>query len=120
MKAENVDSIPVCESRTTRKLVGIVTDRDLALKIVAEDRDAPALNSGCNDSQPYVYYPDDDLQKVFDTMQRKQVRRVPVVDDNGQLTGIIAQADVTTRCEEPEKAGETIEKISQPVPARAA
>lgn len=121
MKTEDVGSVPVCESRQNRTLVGIVTDRDLVLKIVADGHDAASTYvRDVMTGKPFVCHPDDDLQKVFDTMQQKQVRRIPVVDDSGQLIGIIAQADLATRSGEPEKTAEVVEEISKPASTRAA
>jgi CBS domain-containing protein len=115
MKTEDVGSIPVCESRHSRRLVGIVTDRDLALHVVAEGRNASdTLVQDVMTRMPVACSPEDDLQKALDEMQRHQVRRIPVADGNGQLVGIIAQADVATRGREPEKTAETVEEISRP------
>src|SRR5262245_21433362 len=102
MDVENIGSVPVCENAQGRRLVGIVTDRDLALQVVAECRDAAKTNvQEVMTSKPYICHPDDDLEKVLDTMQLKQVRRVLVVDAKGQLVGIIAQADIAIRSGEP-------------------
>ena len=121
MRTENVGSVPVCESVQSRKLVGIVTDRDLALLIVAECRDAARTKvQEVMTEKPFICHADDDLQKVLDTMQVKQVRRFPLVDKNGQLVGIIAQADIAIRSGEPEKTAEVVEEISKPVATRAA
>jgi CBS domain-containing protein len=115
MKTEDVGSIPVCESRHSRRLVGIVTDRDLALHVVAEGRNASdTLVQDVMTRMPVACSPEDDLQKALDEMQRHQVRRIPVADGHGQLVGIIAQADVATRGREPEKTAETVEEISRP------
>lgn len=120
MKTENVGSIPVCESRNSRKLIGIVTDRDLALHVVAEARDAAGtLVKDVMSGDPFTCNPQDDLQKALDAMQSRQVRRIPVVDQRGQLMGIIAQADIATRGNQPEKTAETVEQISRPSTARA-
>ncbi len=120
MKSEDVGSIPVCESRQNRKLVGIVTDRDLALQVVAAERDATSTKvQDVMTRKPVVCQPDDDLQQVFDTMERKRVRRVPVVDSTGLLIGIIAQADLAIRSGEPERTAEVVEEISRPASARA-
>src|SRR5215472_9743613 len=97
MKTENVGSIPVCESRHSRKLIGIVTDRDLALQIVAEGRDSQKTEvKDVMTKDPFTCRPEDDIQKALDAMQKHQVRRIPVVDQHGLLVGIIAQADVAT------------------------
>jgi len=115
MKAEDVGPIPVVEDQGTKKLVGIVTDRDIAIKIVAEGRDA--RNTRVEDVMTrgvVTCRPDDDLQKALDAMSRHQVRRIPIVDDNGSIVGIIAQADVATRTEEPGETEDVLEDISQP------
>jgi CBS domain-containing protein len=120
MKTEDVGSTPVCESRQSRKLVGIVTDRDLALHVVAEGRDANnTLVQDVMTREPFACLGEDDLQRALDAMQKHQVRRIPVVDRSGQLVGIIAQADIATRSKAPEKTAETVEEISRPS-ARAA
>ena len=120
MKTEDVGSIPICDSRHNRKLVGIITDRDLALYVVAEGRDASTPVQNVMTREPFTCKPEDDLQNALYAMQRHQVRRIPVVDGNGQLLGIIAQADIATRGEEPEKTAETVEEISRPSTKRAA
>lgn len=114
MRTEDVGSVPVCESRQSRKLVGIVTDRDLALHVVAEGLDANRTPvEEVMTRQPVTCSPDDDLEKALDAMQLHRVRRIPVVDGNGLLVGIIAQADVATRVKEPEKTAKTVEEISE-------
>lgn len=121
MKTEDVGSIPVCESRQTHNLVGIVTDRDLALQVVAEGRDAGStLVQDIMTRDPITCSPQDDVQKVLDAMESHQVRRIPVVDRSGHLVGIIAQADIATRCHQPEKTAEVVEEVSKPTSARAA
>src|SRR5262245_968816 len=81
MKTEDVGSIPVCESRQNRKLVGIVTDRDLAIHVVAEGRDPNStLVQDVMTKDPVTCSPQDDIQKVLDAMQSHKVRRIPVVD----------------------------------------
>ena len=121
MKTEDVGSVPVCESRTSRKLVGIITDRDLALHVVAEGRDANRTRAqDVMTKEPSTCRSEDSLENALDAMQRYQVRRIPIVDASGQLIGIIAQADIATCGEEPEKTAATVGEISKPPPARAA
>jgi CBS domain-containing protein len=115
MKIEDVGSMPVCENRRSRKLIGIVTDRDLALHIVAENRDADAtIIEHVMTSDPITCFSEDDLDKATHLMQSHQIRRIPVVDHHGNLIGIISQADIATRSEKPEKTAETVEEISRP------
>jgi CBS domain-containing protein len=104
----------VCESRNSRKLIGIVTDRDLALQIVAEGRDGNKTQvEDVMTKDPFTCRPDDDIQKALSAMQERQVLRIPVVEREGQLLGIIAQADIATRAAQPEKIAETVQKISR-------
>ncbi len=120
MKTENIGALPVCESRKSRKLMGIVTDRDLAMNVVAEERDpSSVLVQDVMTKNPFTCQAQDDLQQALEVMQSHQVRRIPVVDQSGQLIGIIAQADVATRVSEPEKTAQTVGKISRPSVARA-
>jgi CBS domain-containing protein len=121
MKTQNVGSIPVCENRNSRKLVGIITDRDLAMHVVAEGKDAN--NTHVEDmmtKHPVTCHAEDDLQNAMEAMQRHQIRRIPIVDHEGNLVGIIAQADIATRAEQPHETAETVEEISKPSGARAA
>lgn len=114
MKSENVGSIPVIENEQSQKLVGIVTDRDLALKIVAGALDARSTKVETVMTHKLVTcHADDDLHKALDAMAEHQLRRLPVVDDNNRIVGIIAQADVATRVDEPEKTAEMVKEISQ-------
>jgi CBS domain-containing protein len=114
MKSENIGSIPVIENEHTQKLVGIVTDRDLALKIVAEGRDAKSTKVEAVMTHKVVTcHADDDLQKALDAMAEHQLRRIPVVNNDNKIVGIIAQADVATRVDQPEKTAEMVKEISQ-------
>ena len=114
MKLENIGSIPVIENDQTRKLVGIVTDRDLALKIVANGRDAKSTKvEAVMTSKVVTCLADDDLQKAMNAMSEHQLRRIPVVDENNRIVGIIAQADVVTRVDQPEKTAAMVKGISR-------
>jgi CBS domain-containing protein len=94
--------------------VGIVTDRDLALKVVAEGRDPKTTKVEAVMTRKVVTCrADDELQKALDTMAEHQLRRIPVVDNNNKIVGIIAQADVATRVDRPEKTAEMVKEISQ-------
>jgi CBS domain-containing protein len=114
MKSENIGSIPVIENEQTQKLVGIVTDRDLALKIVAEGRDANSTKVEAVMTRKVVTcLAEDDLQKALDAMAEHQLRRIPVVDNDNKIVGIVAQADVATRVNQPEKTAEMVKEISR-------
>ena len=114
MERENIGSIPVIENEQSRRLVGIVTDRDLALKIVAGELDAKSTTVETVMTHPVVTcHADDELQKALDSMAEHQLRRIPVVDNGNKIVGIIAQADVATRGDQPEKTAEVVKEISQ-------
>jgi CBS domain-containing protein len=115
MKSENVGSIPVIESEQTKKLIGIVTDRDLALQIVAQGRDPKSTKVADVMTQKIVTCrAGDDVQKALDAMSEFQLRRIPVVDEQDRIIGIIAQADVATRVDQPAETAEVVKEISQP------
>jgi len=114
MKLENVGSIPVIENDLTNKLVGIVTDRDLALQVVAEGLNAKSTKvEAVMTRQVVTCHAGDDLQKALDAMAEHQLRRIPVVDNDNKIVGIIAQADMATRVDQPEKIAEMVKEISQ-------
>ena len=114
MKRENIGPIPVIENEETRRLVGIVTDRDLALKIVAKGQDAKSTKvEAVMTRQIVTCRAGDDLQMALDAMAEHQLRRIPIVDNDNKIVGIIAQADVATRVNLPEKTAAMVKEISQ-------
>ena len=114
MKSKQVGSIPVVENEETNKLVGIVTDRDLALKIVAEGRDPKTTKVADVMSRKVVTCrADDDARKAIDAMSKHQLRRIPVVDKDNRVVGIVAQADVATRVNDAGKTAAMVKGISQ-------
>ena len=114
MKSRNIGSIPVIDNTKTQKLVGIVTDRDLALSIVATGRDAKSTNVDAVMTYKIVScLADADLQKALDAMTNQKLRRIPIVDRDNRIVGIITQADVATRINQPEKTAKMVKEISQ-------
>jgi len=114
MKSENVGLIPVIENVETKKLVGIVTDRDLALRILVEGRDANStIVEVVMTRRVVTCHADDSVQIALDAMAKHQLRRIPVVDNDNRILGIIAQADVATRVNEPEKTAALMKEISR-------
>lgn len=115
MKEKNVGAIPVIEDEQSKKLVGIVTDRDLALHVLAESRDARTTKVADVMTRKVIYsHVDEDLDKVVDTMGKYQLRRMPVVEDGNKIVGIISQADIATRVDKPEETARVVKEISQP------
>ena len=120
MKTEDVGAVPVVESSGNRKLVGIVTDRDLVVKVLAEGRSAESATvRDAMTSNPAHCRDTDDVTQAVGLMADRQVRRMPIVDDQGRLVGIIAQADVATRVNRDSTTGELVEAISEPRTTRA-
>jgi CBS domain-containing protein len=114
MKAQNVGAMPVIDSHEKKHVVGIVTDRDLALKVVAEGLDPRKTKVDDVMSRKMVVCKiDDDWQVALDAMAKHQLRRIPVVDGQGRIEGIIAQADVAIRIEEPQATAKVVEEISR-------
>ena len=114
MKSKDVGPVPVVEDQDGRKLTGIVTDRDLAIKVVAEARDPKTTTVEDVMSEGLVTCRDnDDVQSVLELMEDNQLRRIPVVDKKDQLVGIIAQADVATRLGNSRAAGQVVQEVSQ-------
>jgi CBS domain-containing protein len=114
MRLEDVGSLPVIESHQNKRLIGIITDRDIALKVVAENRDARSTRAQeVMTRNPVTCHADNDLQVALDAMASHQVRRIPVVDDKNRIVGIISQSDVATRIGEPARIAELLKEISK-------
>jgi CBS domain-containing protein len=114
MKEEDVGIVPVVDS-SSRRLVGVVTDRDLAIRIVAEGRDGTTtVRDVMSGGDLATLTPDADIDDAMETMASEQVRRIPVVDERGALVGIVAQADVVRKASDDSKSERTVERISEP------
>ena len=112
MKSEDVGPIPIVGDNG--KLEGIITDRDIVLKVVAEGRDPKTTKlAEVMTTDLISCTADGDIEEMLDLMEDNQVRRIPVVDASGRLLGIIAQADIATRLDEPDKTAELVEDISK-------
>jgi CBS domain-containing protein len=111
MKEEDVGSVPIVDGDT---LVGILTDRDIAVRVVAEGRDPQGTTAGEVASRDVVTVdPQQALDEALRLMARYQVRRLPVVEEDGRLVGIVAQADVALAVGD-QKTGDVVEQISKP------
>jgi CBS domain-containing protein len=110
MKSEDVGSLPILEGE---RLVGMVTDRDIVLRVVAEGKDVQSSTVGEIASRDLVTVdPQQDLDEALRLMAQHQVRRLPVVEEDGRLVGILAQADVATSGHDA-KTGQVVEEISK-------
>ena len=114
MKREDIGPVLIVDNNKDKTLVGIVTDRDLALKVVGEGRDPNSTRVEEVMSRKLVTcHADDNVENALKAMAQYQLRRIPVVSENMRLVGIISQADVATRVDEPEKTAEVVREISQ-------
>ena len=114
MKENDIGPVPIVDDNNSKRLVGIVTDRDLALKVVAAGRDPQTTPvREVMTTNVITCRDDDDIETALDAMSTQQLRRIPVVDDGNMLLGIIAQADIATRMDSPEKTGEVVKDISE-------
>ncbi len=96
-------------------MIGIVTDRDLAVRVVGASRDATnTLVSDVMTPDPVACRPEDDVDKTVEVMSKRQIRRIPIINDIGKVIGIISQADVAIRLNNQVKTGHMIGEISQP------
>jgi CBS domain-containing protein len=118
MKEEDVGLVPVIErvggAETRGRLVGVVTDRDIAIRAVAEGRAIDAPVSDVMSGGVTTCSPDDSVEEAMELMGREQVRRIPIVDDRGSLVGIVAQADLVRLSGKDRQAEKVVEQISQP------
>jgi CBS domain-containing protein len=109
MAQEDVGSIPIVEGD---RLAGVVTDRDIVIRVVAEGRDAQSTTVGDIASRDLVTVsPDDDLNRALELMAEKQVRRLPIVEGD-KLVGIVAQRDIALQGADRE-TGQVVEQISR-------
>ena len=117
MKREDVGFLPVVRDQEDKKVIGVVTDRDLVLSAIAEARHADTTTiADIMTAKPVTCRADDDLEQAISAMAQHQIRRVPIVDESEQIVGIIAQADIALRIDDPTATTEMLRKISKPTP----
>jgi CBS domain-containing protein len=117
MESEDVGSLPVVQDGA--RLVAVVTDRDIAVRVVGRglDPDRTTVDEIAT-REPLTLTPDDDLDDALALMARAQVRRVPIVvsegEREGELVGVVSQADIARSDAKEKHVGEVLEAISQP------
>ncbi|MES1241435.1 MAG: CBS domain-containing protein [Acidobacteriota bacterium] len=120
MEDNDVGSLPVVESDSNRRLVGVVTDRDLALRVLGRGESPEVPVREVMSSNVQCCRAEDSLDDVETAMARHQVRRVPIVDANNCVIGMVAQADLARerKAVGAKDLGKVLEKISEPAGVR--
>jgi CBS domain-containing protein len=114
LRDNNVGSVPVITDEQSRKLVGMITDRDICCSIVAAGLDIKTVAiEGHVHANPVTCRDGENLDKCERAMQENKIRRIPVVDGEGAVIGIVSQADLALK-DKPEKVSKTVSEISKP------
>lgn len=111
MRDMNIGSVPVCDQR---RLTGFLTDRDIAVRAVADGRDPKQTRVRDAMSEGIIYVFDDDADAAARMMEQHQIRRLPVVDRQKQLVGVVSLGDLSVRGIGDRRAGETLRDVSEP------
>jgi CBS domain-containing protein len=120
MRDRDIGFVPIVDDRKSMKLAGVITDRDITVRHVAAGHPRECkVNEHMTGVGIETVGPDAEVGEVLDVMQRAQVRRVPVVESDGRLVGVIAQADIAVDADlKAEDVARTVEKISEPAEPR--
>jgi len=119
MVERDCGEIPVVESGSNRKLVGVITDRDITCRTVAEGRNPLDLTAkDCMSSPVITVTTETILEDCCRTMEEHQIRRVPVIDESGQCRAVVSQADIARVASE-RLAGEVVREVSRPSVSRS-
>ena len=114
MADENVGAIPVVDNKDSQKVIGMITDRDITIRAVAQEKNPLMMKASEIMSSGVVTVSiDDDIKDVARMMEKNQVRRVPVLDEMGKVCGIVAQADIALKGND-KITGNVVEEISKP------
>jgi CBS domain-containing protein len=114
---QDVGSIPVVTDHESRKLIGMITDRDLCCSVIADGLDPKTTPIEKFISlNPVACREGENLDNCELLMQEYQVRRIPIVDGEGCVIGIVSQADLALK-DKPEKVARTVAEVSKPQPS---
>lgn len=115
MSREDVGIVPVVDGQSDKRLVGVVTDRDITIRCVAEGKDGSCrVRDVMSTDDLATCSESDDVDAVMQAMRTEKVRRIPIVDERGSLVGIVSQADVVRKARDGQSAEKTVERISEP------
>jgi len=116
MRDNGCGLLPVVETHENNRLVGVLTDRDIVCRIVATGQDCSNITAqqAMTTGRLWTVKPNVSVDEVIEKMEEGQVRRIPIVDDNGCVQGIISTADIALELDETEEIAEVFEEISEP------
>jgi CBS domain-containing protein len=107
-------AIPVVAAQDRKRPVGVITDRDIVCRAVAEGKDLSHTRvEDCMSTPLATIHPDSSIEDCCEAMERAKIRRMLVIDEDGELCGIVAQADVALRLQ-PDWAAEVVREVSRP------
>jgi CBS domain-containing protein len=114
MVDHNVGLIPIIDNKDTMKLVGVISDRDITIRCVAEGKNPLEMKAADVMSKPVMSVSqEDDIQAAASMMEKHKIRRVPVLDEQGKVCGIVAQADIALKTTD-ETTANVVQEISEP------
>jgi CBS domain-containing protein len=114
MLRHDCGEIPVVENKDTMRLIGVITDRDIVCRSLAQGKDPLRMSvQDCMSAPAVTVTPETPLEECRQVMETHQIRRVPVVDPNGCCCGIVSQADIARQLPS-QQAGEVVKEVSQP------
>ena len=117
MKSRDIGMLPVCDGD---RLVGVITDRDIAVRGVAQGYDPKTARVQEVMTPEVIYcFDDEDVKDVAKKMEEKQVRRLPVLNRENRLVGIVSLGDLAVRTGKEKLAGEVLERVSEPGHSRS-
>jgi len=120
MRDSDIGFLPVVDDRTSKRLVGVLTDRDITIRHTAMSHDDNCrIEQHMTVEDLATVKPDTAMSEVHDVMKRRRLRRVVVTDAEGCVIGVIAQADVALKEEQDSETGELVAVISRPDPLKA-
>jgi CBS domain-containing protein len=117
MKEQHAGALPVVERNGGGTLVGVVTDRDLCLRVIAEGRDPGKVQvRECMTGSPVFCRLVDDAEVALDLMKEHHIRRVPVVDEEQRICGMVSFANLVANHADPDQVFEMLKAVSVPTP----
>jgi CBS domain-containing protein len=114
MKEGDFGALPVVESKESGKILGIITDRDIIVKVIADGKDPESTPvESVMSGKVFTVREDSEVSEALAVMADRQIRRVPVVDADDRIVGMIAQADIATKLMDHAETGMVVDEISQ-------